>query len=313
MIDAVLSQPGWTAKLLSVIEDGRIPFGEITAAQRQRLLSLSDSSLHARAAKLSTARLARKEILLAYNGVLSSQGNRERGEAVFQRVCASCHRVAGKGHAIGPDLEALTDTTREALMIAVLDPNREVDARYLNYAVSLTDGRVMTGMIASETGNAITLKRQDDQSDTILRSQIDDLKNTGVSLMPEGLERDVSPADLSDVVAYLQSPSPPKSIAGNRPEIVTPANDGSITLRASNASIFGDSLTFEPEFGNLGYWHSLNDRAIWTFRVDRPGTYSVAMEWACDDSCAGNKLQMRWDELLDRRTVGGTELVGQLS
>src|SRR5260221_14227398 len=102
-------------------------------------------------------------------------------------------------------------------------------------------------------------------------------------MMPEGLERDLSPADLADLVAYLDASNRPKALPGNHPETVAQAADGSIRLKAEAASIFGDTLTFEPEFGNLGYWQSPSDRAVWTFRVARPSTFTLAMDYACPD------------------------------
>ena len=142
-----------------------------------------------------------------------------RGEAVFARLCAGCHKFGGQGHEIGPDLAALTDRSPEALLMAILDPNREVDARYAGYTAALKDGRVVTGLIASETANAITLKRQEGQTDVILRADLEELKTSGQSLMPEGLENDLKRSDLADLIAYLASGGErPKVLAGNHPE-----------------------------------------------------------------------------------------------
>jgi putative heme-binding domain-containing protein len=226
---------------------------------------------------------------------------------VFGRVCASCHKFGGQGHEVGPDLAALTETSPEALAVAVLDPNREVDARYTGYAAALKDGRVVTGMIAAETANAITLKRQEGQTDVILRTDLDELSSTGRSLMPEGLEHDLTPADVADVVAYVgQGGDRPKVLAGNRPALVAQAADGSVRLAASSAEVYGPTLTFEPEFGNLGYWHSAQDRAAWTLKVVRPATFTVSMEWACADDSAGNAYLVRVAGTILRGGVGST-------
>jgi hypothetical protein len=190
--------------------------------------------------------------------------------------------------------------------VAILDPNREVDARYQGYDAATSDGRVFSGLIAAETGNAITLKRQDDQLDVILRADLEELRNTGRSLMPEGLERDLSSADLADLVAYLDASNRPKLVAGNHPETVAQAPDGSIRLKAEAASIFGDTLTYESEFGNLGYWQSPSDRAQWTFRVDRRSTFTLAMDYACADGSAGNAFLIRVGGTTSRGVVGGT-------
>ncbi|HEV3163802.1 MAG TPA: c-type cytochrome, partial [Isosphaeraceae bacterium] len=282
--------------------------GEIDAVHRQRLLQGGDQDRIARAEKLlSSSSNDRKAVLKQYEAVLTQRGDPARGAAVFGKVCASCHKFGGQGHEVGPDLAALTDKSVDALMTAILDPNREVDARYASYTAALTDGRVLSGLIAAETASAITLKRQEGQADVILRGDLEALKTDGHSLMPEGLEKDLSPTALADVIAYVASGAiAPKSFAGNRPEIVTPATDGSLRLPASAAAIFGDTLAFETEFGNLGYWQSPSDRAVWTFRVDRPRTFTVTMEWACADDAAGNAFEARFGDRALTGVVGGT-------
>ncbi len=87
----------------------------------------------------------------------------------------------------------------------MLDPNREVNPQYVNYVLLTDDGRSVTGMIASETANSVTLKRADDATDTIERSDIDELRSSGMSIMPEGLEKQIDPAAMADLLAYLMS------------------------------------------------------------------------------------------------------------
>jgi putative membrane-bound dehydrogenase-like protein len=308
VLDVLVTRPVWASHLLKEIERGAIKPGEINAAHRQRLLSLGDDASRARAARLLTSGGDRKraEIVASYRTAQAGPGDPANGLRLFGKLCAGCHKVAGQGQSVGPDLEALTDTSPEALTIAILDPNREVDARYLNYVASTTDGRVLSGLIASETANAVTLARQDGQSEVLLRSDLEDLKNSGQSLMPEGLERDLTHTDLSDLIAYLNAPKIPKSLPGNRPEMIQPGPDGVVRLSASNASVYGDTLIFEPENQNLGYWQSASDRALWSFKVDRPGVYTVSLEWACADDSAGNTYQIRVGDSVVRRVVGGT-------
>jgi putative heme-binding domain-containing protein len=87
----------------------------------------------------------------------------------------------------------------------VLDPNREVNPQYVNYLLVTTSGRSITGLIAAETGTSVTLKRQENASDTVLRANIEELKSTGQSIMPEGLEKQLDQQALSDLIAYLLS------------------------------------------------------------------------------------------------------------
>ena len=85
----------------------------------------------------------------------------------------------------------------------VLDPNREVKPRFLSYVTATTEGRIVTGMITAETANSITLQRTDGTVATVLRVDIEELNSTGLSFMPEGLEKQVTVQMMADLLAYL--------------------------------------------------------------------------------------------------------------
>jgi putative heme-binding domain-containing protein len=65
-------------------------------------------------------------------------------------------------------------------------------------------GRSFTGLIASQTATSITLKRENAAGDTILRNDIDELTSTGKSMMPEGLEKNVSKQEMADLLVFLK-------------------------------------------------------------------------------------------------------------
>ena len=94
------------------------------------------------------------------------------------------------------------------LLIAVLDPNREAQPNFNVYNVVTQQGRTFNGIIAGEDANSITLRRAEAKQDVILRSNIDELISTGVSLMPEGLEKDLARQDLADVITFVKSIKP---------------------------------------------------------------------------------------------------------
>ena len=75
----------------------------------------------------------------------------------------------------------------------------------MNYNVALLDGSVVSGIIALESANAITLKRAQGATDSVERDQIATIAATGVSLMPEGLEKDLSHQDFANLVAFVRS------------------------------------------------------------------------------------------------------------
>ena len=90
-------------------------------------------------------------------------------------------------------------------MLNILDPNREVKPQFFSYVVALDSGRTVTGMIAAETANSLTLRKSDNTTETILRVNIEEIVSTGLSFMPEGLEKQLDVAAMADLLAYLNA------------------------------------------------------------------------------------------------------------
>jgi putative heme-binding domain-containing protein len=195
--------------LLSALEGGRIPAGEIDTARRQRLVKSRDRSLRTRAeAVFAQQSQPRQAVVDAYRSALGMKGDPTSGSAVFKKLCASCHRLGNEGVEVGPDLATLTDKSPESLLVAVLDPNRAFETKYAAFAIATVDGRVLNGLISSESATAVTLRRQEGKDEVLLRSEIAEMTASGQSLMPEGVEKDLKPRDLADLIAYLVSTGP---------------------------------------------------------------------------------------------------------
>ena len=153
-----------------------------------------------------TLGMARREDVVAeYRKALGLKGDRNRGKAVFKARCGSCHLVEGVGQQVGADLRAVRDRGLDAILLNILDPNREVLPHYLSYVISTADGRVVTGMISAETANSLTVRRPDGGEETIPRAEIDELRSTGLSFMPEGLEKTIDVPAMADLLAFLNS------------------------------------------------------------------------------------------------------------
>jgi putative membrane-bound dehydrogenase-like protein len=274
ILDVLLSREPWQRRLREAVERDEIPAGTIDATRRARLGV--------------DPRPDTRKLVGEYEDVARMAGDASRGRAVFGRICAACHRLEDQGHAVGPDLAALTDKSPAFLLVAILDPNRDVDARYTDVVAITRDGRIVAGLLAGETSTSVTLKDLDGVEHTFLRSELAQLRNSGRSHMPEGLERGMTRQELADVMAYVGGAGPrPKAFAGNRPEVVRPEG-GALALRATNAEIYGEHIMFEEPFRNIGLWHGLGDCAIWTVELERDATFDVWLDWACDDGAAGN-------------------------
>jgi putative membrane-bound dehydrogenase-like protein len=295
VLDVLFARPEWLKAVLDAIDGKQILAAEIDAALRQRLLGHPAADVRRRAAKLfaDAVNPDRQKVIDAYQAVLTLRGDAKRGAAVFAKNCASCHQLAGVGHAVGPDLASLGDKSPQGILIAVLDPNRAVEARYVGYTATTKGGVVFTGVLAGETGNSITLVGQDGQKKTVLRSDLEELTSSGKSAMPEGLEQQVKPQEMADVIAHVRSVGPQpqrKTFAGNKPELVRPARDGALLLTAANCEIYGPTVVLEKQYGNLGYWTTQEDRATWSVEVTKAGKYAVWLDWACDGGAAGKRF-----------------------
>ena len=195
--------------LIVALETGALRVGELNLdlEQRRRLLRRSTADLQRRAAALfgdHEFSNRRETVDRLLPDVLGRRGNARRGEAHFQTLCAPCHFFQGQGHAVGPDLGMAFTKGSEDLLTSIVDPNAAIAPEYTNYQVDTVTGELTNGIITGETPSSVTLARADGDTETILRSEISEMRTDGLSLMPDGLEQGLDAGDLADLLAYLQ-------------------------------------------------------------------------------------------------------------
>jgi putative membrane-bound dehydrogenase-like protein len=309
VLDILLSRDASHLQLIRAIDNQTIAVTEFDATRRQRLTQSRSEAIRRAAAQLfaDTINADRQKIIDQYRPALEAPANPSRGAQLFARTCAQCHKLKETGYDVGPDLASLTDKSPESLLVAILDPNRAVETKFLNYAAITKSGLTFSGLLAAETGNSITLRGPEAKEQTILRADLEELVSTSKSTMPEGLEKDLKPQDVADIIAYVRANVPlpvRKKFAGNSPALVRVQSNGMLLLSAAACEIYGSTLVYEQQHGNLGYWSSLDDFALWNFEVAKPGPYAVEFDYACDGSVADINL---WT--LD---VGRTSLTGRV-
>jgi len=217
MIEVLLARPDRHAALWKAVEKGDMLPGQLSSAARQRLLNSAATRGNEKAKTLLTAGSANRQgVIQAYRKGLETNGDATAGRKVFERECATCHRLRDKGYEVGPNLATITNRTPAQLVDHILDPNLEILPTFLEYTVVLDDGRTANGLIASETATSITLKRAEGVTQSIPRDEIDEIKSTGKSLMPEGLEQKISKEEMANLVAYLLKASDTSQITGTR-------------------------------------------------------------------------------------------------
>jgi putative membrane-bound dehydrogenase-like protein len=210
VIDRLVTRTEWLDELFAAIETRRISSGEIDRDVKQLLMNHPNPDVRNRARDLFAADRPGNiaATLQTYRPALELAARVNSGRKIYETRCATCHRVGDFGHAVGPDLVSVQNKSPADLLVAILDPNREAQPNYISYTLVTHQGTVHTGIIVAESAAGVTLRRADAKEDHILRSEIEELASTGKSLMPEGLEKDIPPAAMADLIAFIKSLQP---------------------------------------------------------------------------------------------------------
>jgi putative membrane-bound dehydrogenase-like protein len=205
-IELLLSRDEWTKQLLTAMKSGSVKPNQLPLANRQILLKSSNKEIQQQAQTIwDTDSSDRAAVVKKYRVALTLAGDPLKGRAIWAKNCVVCHYFRGEGAGVGPNLGALTDKTPEDFLVAILDPNDAVEPRFTAYNIETKDGRSLTGIIKSETATTLTVAQAGGTMETILRGDATEIRASGLSLMPEGLEQNMSPQDLANLIAYLNS------------------------------------------------------------------------------------------------------------
>ena len=291
----LLGQTAIAKAFLEGLQAGTLTAPEIDPETDQFLRTHRDAQIREAVAQIlpDHSETSRSELVARYLRDMPEAGETTMGAELFGKRCAQCHRLNNLGHAVGPDLGALTDKSLSALVTAVLDPNRAVEAKYLQYGAETSSGQVHTGLLSQETATSLTLLGAEAKATSLLRQELEDLWSVQKSLMPEGLEKEISPADMAHLMAFVRgNVALPvrKEIAGNQPQRISADAAGTFLLTPATCEIYGPTITFEPQHQNLGWWSSADDFVTWTLEVPKTGRYEVELEWACDRQAAGHRV-----------------------
>jgi putative heme-binding domain-containing protein len=214
-IELLTQRPAWSKALLKAIGEGRISAAALNANQVARLQASPDEELKKLvAAKWGTIRTERnpqREQVVAQmrTAFKSGLGDPHKGAAVFAKVCGQCHKIHGEGQEVGPDITLNGRASFEQLLSNVFDPSLVIGAAYQARQVVTVDGRVLTGLVTEENDQRVVLKIQGGKIETIARDDIEEMQTSPLSLMPEGLENQLKPEELSDLFAFLALDRPP--------------------------------------------------------------------------------------------------------
>ena len=207
VVDVLTSSVPFAGKLLDAIGEGQVRSAELSRERKQLLLNHPNTQLRDLAKKQFAAEVNvdRAAVVKSYQSALDLEIDVERGRALFMKKCSVCHRVGTEGKQVGPDIVSVTNKSAADLLLAILDPNREAQPNFNVYTVVTEAGRVFNGIIVAESASSITLRRAEGKEDGIARVDIAQLVSSGKSLMPEGLEKDLSKQQIADAIAFIRS------------------------------------------------------------------------------------------------------------
>jgi hypothetical protein len=204
----LLSRAEWTRALLDGLEAGKLQLAELSLEQRTALASHPERRIARRARGLLSRggglpNPDRQKVLEELLPLAQNKGDAALGKEVFKKTCAKCHTHSGEGTRIGPDLTGMAVHPKVELLTQMLDPSRSVEGNYRVYSVLMDDGRVFTGLLASETRTAIEIYDDQAQKQTLLREEIAQLSPSPKSFMPEGFEKQLSHDDFVNLLEFL--------------------------------------------------------------------------------------------------------------
>jgi putative heme-binding domain-containing protein len=211
-IQTLSSKRTWAAQLLEAIEANEIERSDLNAYAVRQLHSLGSDELTARVRNLwgevRTTPADKAKLIARYKEQLTGEvlagADLSAGRSLFDRTCASCHKLFGEGKQIGPDITGSQRTNLDYILVNLIDPSGAVSKDFQMHAVLTTGGRVITGLLVSENEQALTLQSVNERI-VVPLDEIEERSLSTASMMPDGQLQKLSSAELRDLIAYLGS------------------------------------------------------------------------------------------------------------
>ena len=147
----------------------------------------------------------REQVLKEYQAALNIPGDVARGRETFTRVCSKCHALDGVGVAVGPNLGTVRNHPASELLVDIILPSKSIEHGYETYVVEVASGDLMDGIMSAQTSATITLRQERGREMVIARQDIKTMRVSKVSMMPEGLEKQISTSQMADLLTFLKA------------------------------------------------------------------------------------------------------------
>jgi putative heme-binding domain-containing protein len=211
VVDALVSRRSWTNQLLAAVAAGRVDLKIFSIDQVRHMLLHDDPAIAravtARWGSIRTTTPFEKQGRINAISILLTKGagHPNDGHALFTKHCGICHRLFGEGNQIGPDLTAADRKNLRVLLPNVVDPSAVIRPEYRTYNVVLHDGRILNGLLADSNVETITVLDAKNQRTVVKRGDVEELRPSELSLMPENVLAPLNNQEIRDLFAYLRS------------------------------------------------------------------------------------------------------------
>jgi putative heme-binding domain-containing protein len=136
-------------------------------------------------------------------GFLASNADPKAGVKVYEKHCAACHQVAGKGTKVGPQLDGIGIRGLERLLEDVLDPNRNVDQAFRSTTLVLDNGQLVSGLLLREEGQVLVIADSQGKEQRVPKDSVSERIVSQLSPMPSNFAEQIGERDLYDLLAFL--------------------------------------------------------------------------------------------------------------
>ncbi|HZT29058.1 MAG TPA: PVC-type heme-binding CxxCH protein [Bryobacteraceae bacterium] len=203
--DAMFLEKDREQILVKAMQDGAVQPWTLDFRHRHRLIMADDPEIRGAARPLLEQSPAEREAVVSrYQSAADQRGDSAHGRQVFRSVCAKCHRLEGYGAEVGPNLLTVHNQPKQSLLRDILIPSESIAQGYEAYVIETAGGGTIDGVIGQQTPTTITLKHEDGKEDVIQRKDIKTMYITNLSAMPGDLEKQVSVAQMTDLLEYLK-------------------------------------------------------------------------------------------------------------
>jgi putative heme-binding domain-containing protein len=204
----LMNRPESTRALLDGLDKGQVQLTELSLEQKQALADHPNQQIAKRARALlerggGLPNADRQEVIDQLMPLTTKTGDAAGGKLVFKKHCVVCHTHSGEGNKIGPDLTGMAAHPKHELLVHIFDPSRSVEGNYRLYQVVTEDGKVMNGLLASETKTSLEIYDVEGKKHVLQRDNVSQLIATPKSLMPDGFEKQLKEPEIVDLLEFL--------------------------------------------------------------------------------------------------------------